>query len=162
MDHCVHLLKTQGYAVIVVAEGCGDTLIEGDGSVDGGGNKKLADVGIFLRDALLAHFKSVKMPLTVKYIDPTYTIRAIPANANDSVYCTVLAQQSVHGAMAGYTGITVAKVNERFVYLPISLITDVPNRKVDIQGDMFQKLIATTNQPNLGMFGEDTAAPIDP
>eukprot|EP00971_Amphidinium_carterae_P226737 4496905-Amphidinium_carterae.1 len=41
-------------------------------------------------------------------------VRAVPANANDSVYCANLAMAAVHGAMAGYTGITVAKTDLRY------------------------------------------------
>lgn len=50
--------------------------------------------------------------------DPTYMIRAIPSNASDNVYCTLLAQSAVHGAMAGYTGFTVGPVNTRHCYIP--------------------------------------------
>ena len=45
-------------------------------------------------------------------------IRAVPANASDNVYCTVLAQSAIHGAMAGYTGYTVGPVNGRQCYIP--------------------------------------------
>lgn len=50
--------------------------------------------------------------------DPTYMIRAIPSNASDNVYCTLLAHSAVHGAMAGYTGFTVGPVNGRHAYIP--------------------------------------------
>lgn len=50
--------------------------------------------------------------------DPTYMIRAIPSNASDNVYCTLLAHSVVHGAMAGYTGFTVGSVNGRHAYIP--------------------------------------------
>lgn len=55
------------------------------------------------------------------YTDPTYMIRAIPSNASDNVYCTLLAQSAVHGAMAGYSGFTVGPVNSRHAYIPISV-----------------------------------------
>lgn len=50
--------------------------------------------------------------------DPTYMIRAIPSNASDNVYCTLLAHSVIHGAMAGYTGFTVGSVNGRHAYIP--------------------------------------------
>lgn len=50
--------------------------------------------------------------------DPTYMIRAVPSNASDNVYCTLLAQSVVHGAMAGYTGYTSGLVNGRQTYIP--------------------------------------------
>ncbi|RZS09697.1 hypothetical protein BHM03_00040802 [Ensete ventricosum] len=50
------------------------------------------------------HFSSnkKKMSINLKYIDPTYMIRAVPSNASDNVYCTLLAHSAIHGAMAGY------------------------------------------------------------
>lgn len=54
-------------------------------------------------------------------LDPTYMIRAIPSNASDNIYCTLLAHSAVHGAMAGYTGFTVGPVNSRHAYIPIEV-----------------------------------------
>lgn len=34
----------------------------------------------------------------------------MPANASDALYCMLLAQNGVHGAMAGYTGFSVGLV----------------------------------------------------
>lgn len=48
-------------------------------------------------------------------------IRAIPSNASDNIYCTLLAHSAVHGAMAGYTGFTVGPVNSRHAYIPIDV-----------------------------------------
>lgn len=59
--------------------------------------------------------------LLIVITDPTYMIRAIPSNASDNVYCTLLAQSAVHGAMAGYSGFTVGPVNSRHAYIPISV-----------------------------------------
>jgi 6-phosphofructokinase 1 len=65
------------------------------------------------------HFKKKpSFPITLKYIDPTYMIRAVRSNASDNVYCTLLAHSALHGAMAGYTGFTVAPVNGRHAYIP--------------------------------------------
>ena len=65
------------------------------------------------------HFKKKPhFPITLKYIDPTYMIRAVKSNASDNVYCTLLAHSALHGAMAGYTGFTVAPVNGRHAYIP--------------------------------------------
>jgi len=149
LKHCLHLMSTKGYAVIVVAEGCGDTLIKSSGETDAGGNKMLSDVGPWLKDQILAYFKKMQKPLTIKYIDPTYMIRAVPANPNDSIYCTVLGQYAVHGAMAGYTGITVGKVDNSYVMLPIHAITEVKPRRVDVKHRQFERLLHTTQQPDL-------------
>ncbi|KAL0346654.1 UNVERIFIED_CONTAM: ATP-dependent 6-phosphofructokinase [Sesamum calycinum] len=79
--------------------------------------------------------------------DPTYMIRAIPSNASDNVYCTLLAQSAVHGAMAGYTGFTVGSVNGRNAYIPFHRITERQN-KVVITDRMWARLLLSTNQPS--------------
>ncbi|CAE8719378.1 unnamed protein product, partial [Polarella glacialis] len=148
LDHVADLMRRQRRAVIVVAEGCGDTLIQGSGDCDAGGNKKLADVGPFLRDELTRHCNELGIPLSVKYIDPTYMIRSVPANAYDSKYCAALAQEAVHAAMAGYTGISVGKVDEKYVMLPIHAITSQGPRKMSLKGRQFERLMSTTKQPS--------------
>ncbi|XLU65159.1 hypothetical protein S245_024368, partial [Arachis hypogaea] len=45
-------------------------------------------------------------------------IRAILSNASDNVYCILLAQSIVHGAMADYTSHTSGLVNVRQTYIP--------------------------------------------
>jgi len=146
LDHVASVMRRKRHAVIVVAEGCGDTIISADGATDAGGNKLLADVGPFLKDQITAHCKAQGIPITIKYIDPTYMIRSVAANAYDSKYCAALAQEAVHGAMAGYTGITVGKVDERFVMMPIHAIGET--RKVDVKSRIFQQLMDSTAQPN--------------
>jgi len=148
LDHVTKIMKRKQYAVIVVAEGCGDTVIASDAGADAGGNKVLADVGDFLKQEITSHCKKEGMPITIKYIDPTYMIRSVPANAYDSLFCSVLAQQAVHAAMAGYTGITVGKVDERYVMLPVHSIVDKGARVVNKNGATFERLITTTGQPD--------------
>lgn len=74
---------------------------------DASGNPILGDIGLFLADNLKAHFKRESSPIDLKYIDPTYMVRAIPTIPNDRVYCNVLGQNSVHAAFAGFTGTLV-------------------------------------------------------
>jgi len=149
MDYIVEVMKTKKHAVIVVAEGCGDTILKSDGSEkDAGGNKVLADVGPYLKDEITSHFKKLNLPVSIKYIDPTYMIRSVPANAYDSLYCATLAQQAVHGAMAGYSGISVGKVDERYVMLPIHAVTSQGTRSLDVNGRVFERLVAATKQPS--------------
>jgi 6-phosphofructokinase 1 len=132
LEHAANLMRQKKYAVIVVAEGCGDTIIQGTGAKDAGGNTVMADVGPFIKDQITKHCKSKQIPVTIKYIDPTYMIRSVPANAYDSRYCAALAQDAVHAAMAGYTGITVGMVDERIVMMPIFCIGESGTRKVDL------------------------------
>jgi 6-phosphofructokinase 1 len=148
LTYIEELQKSKHNAVVVIAEGLGDTLIKGEG-VDAGGNKKLADVGPWFKKQVEAHFKAKDLPLSIKYIDPSYQVRAVPPDAFDSVYCSVLAQNAVHGAMAGYTGFTVGRIDENYVMLPIQAITQQKSKTVDVHGRGFARMVFTTNQPRM-------------
>ncbi|XP_022890261.1 ATP-dependent 6-phosphofructokinase 4, chloroplastic [Olea europaea var. sylvestris] len=145
-------LKENGHIVIVLAEGAGqDYVAQSMHAVDekdASGNRLLLDSGLWLTQKIKDHFTNVqKMAINMKYIDPTYMIRAIPSNASDNIYCTLLAQSAVHGAMAGYTGFTVGPVNSRHAYIPISCVTETQNT-VKLTDRMWARLLASTNQPS--------------
>ncbi|XP_010526087.1 PREDICTED: ATP-dependent 6-phosphofructokinase 6 [Tarenaya hassleriana] len=142
-------LRENEHMVIVIAEGAGQELVaESMEQQDASGNKLLKDVGLWMSDKIKEHFAKLnKMAITLKYIDPTYMIRAVPANASDNVYCTLLAQSAVHGAMAGYTGFTVGLVNGRQTYIPLNRITERQNNVV-ITDRMWARLLSSTNQPS--------------
>ena len=80
-------LDRRHHAVILVAEGAGQNHLEAIAANDASGNKKLGDIGVFLRDRIGEYFKSKDREINLKYIDPSYIIRSAPANANDSIYC---------------------------------------------------------------------------
>lgn len=96
-------LREQKYAVVVVAEGAGEELLGESTETDAGGNKKLPAIGEFIRDKMVDYFAGLNEECTVKYIDPSYMVRSVPANAADSLYCMILAQNAVHGAMVSGT-----------------------------------------------------------
>ncbi|KAL2626451.1 hypothetical protein GLYMA_07G126400v4 [Glycine max] len=145
-------LKENGHMVIVIAEGAGQELVsesvQSMSKQDASGNKLFQDVGLWISQKIRDHFAAQKtLPITLKYIDPTYMIRAIPSNASDNVYCTLLAQSAVHGAMAGYTGYTSGLVNGRQTYIPFYRITERQNHVV-ITDRMWARLLSSTNQPS--------------
>ncbi|XAR71830.1 6-phosphofructokinase [Bertholletia excelsa] len=145
-------LKENGHIVIVLAEGAGQEYVAQSmhavGETDASGNRLLLDVGLWLTQKIKDHFTKVrKMEIYLKYIDPTYMIRAIPSNASDNIYCTLLAQSAVHGAMAGYTGFTVGPVNGKHAYIPISRVT-AAQHTVKLTDRMWARLLSSTNQPS--------------
>ncbi|KAL8107219.1 ATP-dependent 6-phosphofructokinase 3-like [Apium graveolens] len=150
-EYAERRLKEDGHMVIVIAEGAGQDLLDKDinlgNAKDASGNKLLADNGLWISQKIKDHFARNKLPLTLKYIDPTYMIRAIPSNASDNVYCTLLAQSCVHGAMAGYTGYTSGLVNGRQTYIPFNRINEQRNHVV-ITDRMWARLLSSTNQPS--------------
>ncbi|KAF8034074.1 hypothetical protein BT93_C0375 [Corymbia citriodora subsp. variegata] len=146
-------LKENGHMVLVIAEGAGQELMSKsiqslDNGKDASGNKLLQDVGLWISQKIKDHFSQQgKMTINLKYIDPTYMIRAIPSIASDNVYCTLLAQSVVHGTMAGYTGFTSGLVNGRQTYIPFYRITEKQNNVV-ITDRMWARLLSSTNQPS--------------
>ncbi|KAH9321569.1 hypothetical protein KI387_016208, partial [Taxus chinensis] len=114
LQHLQHLLVSKGSAVICVAEGAGQELVEKIYATDASGNIILGDSGVYIQQQVKKYFNNIGMPADVKYIDPTYMIRACRANAADGILCTVLGQNAVHGAFAGFSGITVGICNTHY------------------------------------------------
>jgi 6-phosphofructokinase 1 len=139
-------VRRQGHAVIVAAEGAGQDLFDYDGAVDASGNARLADVGALLRQKIADGFASAGDELGLRYVDPGYAIRSVPANGWDAVYCLRLAQAAVHAAMAGRTAMVVGRWHGRFVHIPIPVATGGRNQ-VDPNGDLWMSVLEATGQP---------------
>lgn len=142
-------LRNRGHAVIVVAEGAGQHLLQETFQVDASGNPILADISNYLIQEIKDHFTKLDMEITLKYIDPSYIIRSVPANADDRVYCGMLGQSAMHAAMAGKTGMVVAKLMERYVHLPLSLVTS-HRKKLNIASGYWRSVLESTGQSALG------------
>lgn len=142
-------LKARGHAVIVVAEGAGQRYVMGDHiERDESGNIKLGDIGIFLRDTFKKYFKSKGMDAYVRYIDPSYIIRSVPANVDDRLYCGVLGQNAVHAAMAGKTAMMVSLWNDKYVHVPIT--EAIKRRKqVNLNSRFWLNVLESTGQSSL-------------
>ncbi len=126
-------LENRHHAVIVVAEGAGQDLFEDKDLVkDASGNIKHKDIGIYLKERIKEEFDAKKFPYSIKYIDPSYIIRSAPANANDSKFCNLLAQNAVHAAMAGKTDFVVGYWNNEFTLIPIPMAV-AKRKKIDIE-----------------------------
>jgi len=143
-----HRLATRRHAVIVVAEGAGQDLLRDPQHVerDASGNIKLKDIGAYLRDRMHGHFTEGGQEVTVKYIDPSYSIRSLPANSLDSELCLVLAQHAVHAGLAGRTEVMIGFWNQHFTHVPIRLVIAAQNR-LDPHGEVWQRALEATGQP---------------
>ncbi|MCE9614660.1 MAG: ATP-dependent 6-phosphofructokinase [Lentisphaerae bacterium] len=136
------------HAVVVVAEGAGQDLLQGEVARDASGNVLHKDIGTFLRDRIVADFKEHGIPLSMKYIDPSYIIRAVPANSDDSMLCDAYARQAVHAAMAGKTDLLIGHRGESFMHVPIAMAT-ASRKTVSPESLLWNSVIATTGQPLL-------------
>ena len=141
-------LVTRKHAVIVAAEGAGQHLLEARSETDPSGNVVLSDVADVLRREIKTYLDRENIPFSMKYIDPSYIIRSVPANANDKVYCGFLGQNAVHAAMSGRTNMVVAKLMDRYVHLPLDLVTR-KRRKLNVLSEYWQAVLESTGQPEL-------------
>lgn len=143
------VLARKGHAVIVVAEGAAQDQIPdpaGGEKRDKSGNARLKDVGVFLRERIIEHMRANGREPTIKYIDPSYAIRSIPACPSDSIYCWNMARNAVHAAMAGNTAMMIGRWHGRFVHVPMTLATR-ESRHVDPDGGLWMSVIEATGQP---------------
>jgi 6-phosphofructokinase 1 len=146
LDNLRRRVQERGNAVIVVAEGAAQDLIEHTNTTDASGNATLADVSAYLRQAITADFGAHNLPLTLRLFDPGYAIRSVPADSFDSVYCARLAQIAVHAAMSGRTDMVVGRRRHRFVHVPIACVTQ-RSHNVSPEGDLWLSVLESTAQP---------------
>jgi len=143
-------LLARGHCVLVVAEGAGVDLLKPAPGVecerDKSGNIRLPEIGTYLKNKIKEYFEKEKVEYAMKYIDPSYMIRSVPASAADSVYTLKLSQNAVYAAMAGFTDVTIALVNNHYCYVPIGAVTKT--RKVDPNGNAWQRVMEITGQPD--------------
>lgn len=139
-------LQRRGHALIAVAEGAGQDLIRQDAGKDASGNILKADIGLFLKSAITAHFKEAGIPVTLRYFDPSYSIRAVPANAWDSAFCWLLGHNAVHAGLRGCTDMLVGHWANEFTHVPIAAAT-AARKKIDAGGWMWSSVLASTGQP---------------
>lgn len=140
-------MDRRDHALIVVAEGAGQHLFDQQAAgTDASGNQRYGDIGLLLREAIAAHFDRRGKPVEVKYINPSYIVRGIPANSEDGVLCDHLARDAVHAAMAGKTACMVSFMNNRMVHVPLPLAIG-RKKYVDLAGPLWQSVLASTGQP---------------
>ena len=146
LAHLEKRLERRHHAVIIVAEGACQNLMETETKTDASGNKKLSDVGLFLKEKIQAYFNAKEMEINLKYIDPSYLIRSSPAEPIDSIYCERLGNNAVHAAMAGKTKVLIGLVNNEYVHLPMRAAVAHRNH-VDPEGSLWRDAIEATHQP---------------
>ena len=142
-------LRNRGHAVVVVAEGAGQRYVVGDKiKKDPSGNVSLGDIGTFLKDTFKRYFKEIGMDAFVRYIDPSYIVRSVPANVDDRLYCANLGQNAVHAAMAGKTAMMVSLWNDRYVHVPLASAIR-HNKRIDLKSRFWLSVLESTGQSSL-------------
>lgn len=137
-------LRRRGHALIAVAEGAGQDLLAGAVARDASGNVLHKDIGLYLKDRIAAYFAQQGVPINLKYIDPSYLIRSVPANSEDSVLCDQYARHAVHAAMAGKTDLLVGMWHS-FMHIPITMAT-AERKRVSPESLLWSSVISATRQ----------------
>jgi len=135
------------HAVIVVAEGAGQDLLAAEAEgCDASGNVKLGDIGPFMREKIETYFKSQSIPIIMRYFDPSYIIRSVPADSEDAILCDLFARGAVHAAMAGKTGLIIGLLHDKFIHVPIEMVVK-EKKRLNPNGSIWQAVLAATGQP---------------
>ena len=136
------------HAVIVLAEGVAQQVFQDAEHLkrDASGNIKLPDVGPYLNERICSYFREKGRDISLKYIDPSYTIRSGPATSIDAEFCCVLGQHAAHAGMAGRTNTVIGYWNQRFTHVPIPAVT-AARKKLDPTRGVWQRVLEATGQP---------------
>ncbi|MFH0926105.1 MAG: ATP-dependent 6-phosphofructokinase [bacterium] len=147
LDVLERRLIKRHHAVIVVAEGAGQKYFENETvERDASGNVRLKDIGFFLREKIKGYFLKKGIHVDLKYIEPSYMIRSVQADADDSIYTDSLARNAVHAGMAGKTDVLVGNWYNMLTYVPLSLVVS-RKKRLDIEGDIWRSVLSATGQP---------------
>lgn len=148
LNSIVRKVLDKGHITIAVAEGAGQELFADDSiEKDASGNVKLKDIGRFLQKSISDEFKKRNIDFTLKYIDPSYMLRAQTTTADDSVFCANLGQNAVHAAMAGKTGCMIGYTHEHFTHVPLNMVA-MGKKHMDVNGSLWLSVLAATGQPS--------------
>ncbi|MCL2293616.1 MAG: ATP-dependent 6-phosphofructokinase [Spirochaetes bacterium] len=149
LTHLEKRMQRRGHAVICVAEGAGQEFMmdeNGEPQRDASGNVILNDIGIFLKNKINEYFKSRKIQINLKYIDPSYMIRSAVAVPTDAVYCGLLGQYAVHAGMAGKTDCAIGQYSNSFIHIPIEMA--ISKRKhINPESLFWYSVLESTGQP---------------
>lgn len=147
LETVVQKVLDKGYVTIACAEGAGQSLFpEVEVTHDASGNVRLKDIGRFLQQKISAEFAKRNIEFTLKYIDPSYILRAQVTTADDSVFCASLAQNAVHAALAGKTGCFVGFEHDKFTHVPLNVVAQ-SKKQLDVNGSLWRSVLASTGQP---------------
>ena len=144
-------MRDRGHALIVVAEGAGQNFFDDAGTArDASGNVHHEDIGVFLRERIKEYFAGREFPVSVKYIDPSYIIRSVPANAWDRVLANQMARNAVHAGMAGKTDLLVGYWNNELIHVPLPTVNS-RTRQLELTSDLWVGVLSATGQPRWGL-----------
>lgn len=143
-------ILNRGHAVIVIAEGVAAHFMKDPKQIskDASGNLQYEDIGLFFKHEIQTFMADQQIPVTIKYIDPSYLVRSCGPTPNDAIFCAQLGQMAVHAGMSGHTGLVIGYHHGQFTHLPMSLTTQ-ERKHVDLESSLWLSVLESTGQPNL-------------
>ena len=152
LPYLEQVLIEKGNAVVIIAEGVGQgqsqqpvfsNLVDTDAS----GNQKLGDVGLVLKEYLVTHFAEAKRSINLKYIDPSYMIRATTVNSADAHFAAQLAEDAVHAAMSGYSETLIGSWGGVGTLVPFSMLKQ--SKQLNLDRQVWRQALEATGQPSI-------------
>lgn len=138
-------LEARAHAVVVVAEGAGQHLLEEINATDASGNRRLSDIGYFLKAQIEQYLHAEGVSTSVKYFDPSYLIRSLPAEAVDSLLCERFARAAVHAAMSGRTDLLIGLWHNHLIHVPLTTSTG-QKKRLDPESELWTSVLSLTGQ----------------
>ncbi len=140
-------MRARQHALIVVAEGAGQHLFDSRHEArDASGNLQLQDIGLLLRDRIRTDFEQCGLPVSIKYIDPSYALRSVPANTWDRILAHQMGRYAAHAAMAGRTDMLIGLRHNELIHVPLPLVNS-RTRRLDVTSDLWKAVLSSTGQP---------------
>ena len=144
LDFIFQRIQIKEHCVIVVSDGARFSVK--DYKTTNG--KPVEDIGIVIKKEIIKKSEELGIEVNLKYMDPTYVVRAVPANEYDCNLCAKLAESAVHCAFAGFTNFSVGMINNKPCMIPLEKMCGKSERKVEFNSDDYLMLLASTGQPS--------------
>ena len=144
LDFIFQRIQIKEHCVIVVSDGARFSVKDYKTS----NGKPVEDIGLVIKKEIIKKSEELGIEVNLKYMDPTYVVRAVPANEYDCNLCAKLAESAVHCAFAGFTNFSVGMINNRPCMIPLDKMCGKFERKVEFNSDDYLMLLASTGQPS--------------
>ena len=144
LDFIFQRIQIKEHCVIVVSDGARFSVKDYKTS----NGRPVDDIGLIIKKEIIKKSEELGIEVNLKYMDPTYVVRAVPANEYDCNLCAKLAESAVHCAFAGYTCFSVGMINNKPCMIPLDKMCGKCERKIEFNSDDYLMLLASTGQPS--------------
>ena len=144
LDFIFKRIEVKEHCVIVVGDGARFSVKDYKPT----NGRPIDDIGLLIKKEIIKKSEELGIEVNLKYMDPTYVVRAVPANEYDCNLCAKLAESAVHCAFAGYTNFSVGIINNKPCMIPSELMCGKNQRKIMYNSEDYLMLLASTGQPS--------------